>query len=138
MKVFQDSIELETRENFEYINITKKVQDIVERSKVKDGMVFVNSLHNTASVIIQENDPTIHEDTKMIAEELIPFEKDYKHSYEGNVNATAHIKNQFVGNSNLAIPIKNGKLVLGTWQQIFFLELLEPRRREVLVTVIGE
>jgi secondary thiamine-phosphate synthase enzyme len=138
MKFFRDIIELNTKKSFQYINITDKVQDIVNKSKVKDGMIFVNAAHNTATVILQEADSSIHEDTKEIIEELIPLNRDYRHAYEGNVNATSHIKNQLLGNSNLTIPVKNGQLVLGTWQQVFFLELLEARRREIIVTIIGE
>jgi len=138
MKFYRDTIELKTQRNFQYINITDKMQDIVNKSKIKEGIAFVNSAHNTATVILQEADSSIHEDTKEIIEELIPFNRNYRHSYEGNVNATSHIKNQLLGNSNLTIPVKDGKLFLGTWQQVFFLELLEPRRREVIVTVMGE
>jgi secondary thiamine-phosphate synthase enzyme len=138
MKFFRDIIELNTKKSFQYINITDKVQDIVNKSKVKDGMVFVNAVHNTATVILQEADSSIHEDTKEIIEELIPLNRDYRHAYEGNINATSHIKNQLLGNSNLTIPVKDGQLVLGTWQQVFFLELLEARRREIIVTIIGE
>jgi len=138
MKFFKETIELDTKKNFQYINITEKVQDIVNKSKVKDGIVFVNCAHNTATVILQEADASIHEDTKEIIEELIPLNRNYRHSYEGNENATSHIKNQLLGNSNLTIPVKNGQLSLGTWQQVFFLELLEPRRREIIITIIGE
>lgn len=138
MKFYRDVLELRTQGYFQYINITGKIQDIVNKSKIKEGMVFVNAGHNTATVIIQEDDSTIHEDTKEIVEELIPLDRKYRHSYEGNINATSHIKNQLLGNSNLTIPVKDGKLILGTWQQIHFLELLEPRRREVTVTIIGE
>lgn len=138
MKFYRDTIELKTQRNFQYINITEKVKDIVNKSKIKEGIVFVNSAHNTATVILQEDDSTIHEDMKEIIEELIPFNRDYRHSYEGNVNAASHVKNQLLGNSNLTIPVKDGELYLGTWQQVFFLELLEPRRREIIVTVTGE
>jgi len=138
MKFHRGTIELKTQRNFQYINITDKVQEIVNKSKIKEGIVFVNAAHNTATVILQEADSSIHEDTKEIIEELIPFDRNYRHSYEGNVNAASHVKNQILGNSNLTIPVKNGELYLGTWQQVFFLELLEPRTREVIVTVIGE
>jgi secondary thiamine-phosphate synthase enzyme len=138
MKFYRGTIELKTQRNFQYINITDKVQDIVNKSKIKEGIVFVNCAHNTATVILQEADSSIHEDTKEIIEELIPLDKDYRHAYEGNVNATSHIKNQLLGNSNLTIPVKDGELFLGTWQQVFFLELLEPRMRKVIITVIGE
>jgi len=138
MKFFREIIELNTEKNFQYINITDKLQDIVDKSMVKDGMVFVNAAHNTATVILQEADSTIHEDTKEVIEELVPINREYRHAYEGNINAASHIKNQLLGNSNLTIPLKDGKLVLGTWQQVFFLELLESRRRGVIVTIIGE
>ena len=138
MKFYRDTIELKTQRNFQYINITDKVQEIVNKSKIKEGIVFVNSAHNTATVILQEDDSTIHEDTKKIIDDLVPFNRDYRHSYEGNVNAASHVKNQLLGNSNLTIPVKDGELYLGTWQQVFFLELLEPRRREIIVTVTGE
>jgi len=138
MKFYRDTIELKTQRNFQYINITDKVQDIVNKSKIKEGIVFVNCAHNTATVILQEADSSIHEDTKEIIEELISFNRNYRHSYEGNVNAASHVKNQLLGNSNLTIPVKDGTLYLGTWQQVFFLELLEPRRREVIITVMGE
>ncbi len=138
MKFYRDVLELRTEKNFQYINITDRIEDVVKKSKIKEGMVFINATHNTATVIIQEADSTIHEDTKEIVEELIPFDRKWRHSYEGSVNATAHLKNQLIGNSNLSIPVKDGSLVIGTWQQIHFLELLEPRRRKVIVTVIGE
>jgi len=137
MKFYRDVIELKTRGYFQYINITDKVQDIVNKSKIKDGIVFVNASHNTATVIMQEDDSSIHGDTKEIIEDLVPLNRNYRHAYEGNVNATSHIKNQMLGNSNLTVPVKDGKIILGTWQQIFFLELLESRRREVTITIIG-
>ncbi len=138
MKFCRDTIKLETKERFQYINITERIQEIIDKSKIKDGMVFVNCFHNTATVIMQENDDSIHEDTKRIIEELIPSKGNYEHSYEGNANATSHIKNQILGNSNLTVPVKDGKLALGTWQQIFFLELLESRDRTITITVFGE
>jgi secondary thiamine-phosphate synthase enzyme len=138
MKFYRGTIELKTQRNFQYINITDKVQDIVNKSKIKEGIVFVNCAHNTATVILQEADSSIHEDTKEIIEELIPFDRNYRHSYEGNVNAASHVKNQILGNSNLTIPVNDGELFLGTWQQVFFLELLEPRMRKVIITIIGE
>ena len=138
MKFYRGIIELKTERYFQYVNLTDRIQNVVNESGIKDGMVFVNALHNTASVIIQEDDSTIHEDTMDIMEELTPLKREYRHSYEGNVNATSHIRNQMLGNSNLTIPLKDGKLVLGTWQQVFFLELLEPRNGKVVVTVIGE
>lgn len=137
MKIFQKEVEVETREMNDFIKITEKIEDVVKESKIKNGMVFVNALHNTAALIIQENDSTIHEDLKKILERIVPLKENYKHDYEGNENATAHIKSNIIG-TFVTIPIKDSKLLLGTWQDVFFVELFEARKRKVFVTVVGE
>jgi secondary thiamine-phosphate synthase enzyme len=137
MKIFQKTLVFKTKGINDFIRITDDVQDVVKESKIKNGMVFVNALHNTAALIIQENDSTIHIDLTKILEKIVPIKEKYLHDYEGNVNATAHIKSNLL-KTFLTIPLKEGKLVLGTWQDIFFVELFESREREVLITIIGE
>lgn len=137
MGIFRKSMKIETKELNDFINITEDVTNIVKESKIKNGMVFLNSLHNTAALIIQEDDPTIHRDLIATLERIAPLKGNYEHNYEGNKNATAHLKSNLLA-SNLTIPLENGKLILGTWQQLFFVELFEPRHREVIVTIIGE
>jgi len=137
MKIFQKEIEIETEKINHFVKITEEVENVVRESKIKNGMVFLNALHTTSALIIQENDSTIHEDLVKILERATPLSEKYKHDYEGNENATAHIKSNLLG-SFLSIPLKDGKLLLGTWQDIFFLELFEARKRKVFVTVIGE
>ena len=126
-----------SKERGEYIDITGHIEKIVERSNIKNGIIVMHELHTTAALTIQENDGSIHEDTREILEEIAPLNKHYRHSYEGNENATAHIKNQLLG-SSIALPIINGKLALGTWQSIFLVELFEARRRKIAVCIIGE
>ena len=137
MKLVKGEIEIETRKLYEVIDITEKVEAILKKSKIKNGILFANSLHNTAALIIQENDPSIFKDLEKSLEKIFPLNEKYEHSYEGNVNATAHLKNCFLGNS-ISVPIENGKLQLGTWQRIMFIELFEPRNRKVIITIIGE
>jgi secondary thiamine-phosphate synthase enzyme len=137
MKIFQKTLVLKTKGIHDFIKITENVQNVVKESKIKNGMVFVNALHNTAALIIQEYDPTIHTDLIKILEKIVPLKEKYSHNYEGNENATAHIKSNLL-KTFLTIPLKDGELVLGTWQNIFFVELFESREREVLVTIIGE
>lgn len=137
MKVFQKSLPLRTKKLYDFVNITSGVQKAANKSKTKNGIVFVNSLHNTAAVIIQEADSTIHKDLINALEKLVPMDAKYAHDYEGNINATAHLKANLLG-SSISVPLENGKLVLGTWQQLFFVELFEPRQRKVFATVIGE
>lgn len=137
MGVFQKTISVTTKELNDFVEITDGIQTAVYDSKIKNGMVFVNALHNTAALIIQENDPSIHKDLINLLERVAPLKGKYHHYYEGNENATAHLKSNLLG-TFVYVPVKDRKLVLGTWQHIFFIELFEPRRREVLVTVIGE
>lgn len=137
MKVVTDFVEVESKERGEYIDITGQIEKIVKESQIKNGIVVLHEMHTTAALTIQENDNSIHEDTKEILEEIVPLNKQYRHSYEGNENATAHIKNQLLG-SSLTLPIMNGKLFLGTWQSVFLIELFEARKRRIAVCIIGE
>ncbi|MEM7814671.1 MAG: secondary thiamine-phosphate synthase enzyme YjbQ [Candidatus Aenigmatarchaeota archaeon] len=137
MKIFQKDIRIRTRAANEFIKITDEVEKVVKESKIKNGMVFVNALHNTAALIIQEYDESIHKDLIKFFEKILPLKEKYFHDYEGNLNATAHIKSNLL-KTFLTIPLKEGKLLLGTWQNIFFVEMFEARERIVSVTVIGE
>lgn len=137
MKVFQKTISIKTKGPNDFIEITDEVQKVASESKIKNGMIFANALHNTAALIIQEADSTIHRDLVRVLEKIAPLSGKYEHDQEGNINATAHIKSNLLG-TFVTVPLEDGKLVLGTWQNIFFIELFEPRNRKVLVTVIGE
>jgi secondary thiamine-phosphate synthase enzyme len=137
MKVFQKEIKIGTKGVNDFIDITEKVEEIVKETKVKNGIVALNSLHNTACLIIQENDETIFEDMKKFFDKILPLNEKYSHRYEGSLNATAHLKSNLLLQS-IMLPIKNGELVLGTWQRIIFVELFEPRERTVFVTIMGE
>jgi len=137
MKIFQKTVPVKTKRLNDFVNITEEIQNVVRESKIKNGIVSVNSMHNTAAVIIQEADSTIHEDLIRLLEKMVPTNAKYSHDYEGNVNATAHIKSNLLG-SSISVPLEGNKLVLGTWQQLWFIELFEPRNRRVVVTVVGE
>jgi len=137
MKLFQETISIKTKSINDFVLITPKVQKVVDESKIKNGVVFVNALHNTAALIIQENDSTIHRDLINFLEKVVPMKEKYFHNYEGNENATAHIKSNILG-TFVTIPLKDEKMVLGTWQNIFFVELFEAREREIVITIIGE
>ena len=113
-----------------------KIESRTKRT-IKNGMVFANALHNTAGLIIQENDPSIHSDLVNLLERVAPLKGRYHHNYEGKENATAHLKSNLLG-TFVTVPLKDREMVLGTWQHIFLVEFFEPRKREVVVTVIGE
>jgi len=137
MVVFQKSISVKTKKIYDFIEITNEVEKAAKESKIKNGIVFVNMLHLTAALIFQENDPTILRDLIKSLEKMVSMKEKYEHDYEGNENATAHIKANLLGTA-VTIPLKNGNLQLGTYQSLFVIELFEPRNREILITIIGE
>jgi secondary thiamine-phosphate synthase enzyme len=137
MKLFRKTIVVPTSEPSQVINITDQIQKVAVESKIKSGMVFVNSLHDTASVIIQEGDESIYEDMFNFFDRILPLKEKYAHDYEGSINAVAHLKCSLLGTS-VNLPLENSKLALGTWQQIIFIEFLETRQRKLVVTVMGE
>lgn len=137
MTVYQRTINVRTKGYYDFVKITDRVSKIVEGSKIKNGVTFVNSKHNTAALIMQENDATIHKDLINMLDKILPLRGKYEHDYEGNENAAAHLKQNILGNS-VSVPVTNGKLAFGGWQDIFLVELFESRNREIVVTVIGE
>ena len=131
MQMFQ----VRTSTRTEFINITRPVQEAVEKVGVKDGICIVFVPHTTAAVTINENaDPSVVQDMIMELNKIVPFQDQYRHM-EGN--SSAHIKASLVGCSQVVF-IESGKLVLGTWQGIFFCEFDGPRNREVHVKMISD
>ncbi|HIP63266.1 MAG TPA: YjbQ family protein [Archaeoglobus profundus] len=127
-------IEIKTSKRVEIIDITQDVQKEVERSGVKDGLAVIYTKHTTTAITINENETGLKEDILNILEKLIPTGSGYLHDRIDN-NADSHIRAIFIGNS-VVVPIVEGKLDLGTWQRILFIELDGPRVRKVGVKVI--
>ncbi len=129
------TINIKTRSEVEFQEITSRVREIVEASGVKNGVCYIFVPHTTAAILINENaDPMVIEDIIAQLEEISPKNKNYRHT-EGN--SPAHIKASLFGDSR-ALLIEEGKLVLGTWQGIFFCEFDGPRNRSVLVKVMAD
>ena len=132
----QEVISISTSKRQELIDITNKVEAIVKKSKVKEGLCTVFAIHATAAIIINENaDPNICLDLIDSLNELIPRGKWRHDKLDGN--ADAHIKSSILGPSE-TIPIKNNRLQLGTWQAVMFCENDGPRSRKVIVSIIGD
>ena len=127
-------IELKTTSRTEMIPLTGQVQQVVAESNVHQGVCHLYIPHTTAAVTINENaDPSVPHDILHIIDRIIPFDDSgYRHA-EGN--SAAHIKAILVGVSE-AIPIEDGRLLLGTWQGIFFCEFDGPRNRQIFVKVV--
>lgn len=126
-------INIKTNHRTDIVDITAKVAGALKESGIETGLVHVYSMHTTAAVTINENaDPDVKTDIVKSLEQLIPWENGYRHT-EGN--SAAHLKTSLVGTSEL-IPIENSRLVLGTWQGVFFCEFDGPRNRKVKLTFI--
>ena len=128
-----DLITVSTRERGGALDITERVQAVVQRSQVEAGICQVYVPHTTAGVFINENaDPDALTDLLSTLDRLVPWEQDYRHA-EGN--AAAHIKSVLTGNSQL-IPVRSGRLALGRWQGIFLVDFDGPRERQVRITIL--
>jgi len=127
-----EEISISTSKRIEFIDITSKIRKAIEASGVKDGICVVYCPHTTAGLTINENaDPDVIQDIKDKLNELVPAGVGYRH-IEGN--ADSHIKSSLVGNT-VHLIVNNGRLMLGTWQGIFFCEFDGPRTRKVWVAV---
>jgi secondary thiamine-phosphate synthase enzyme len=125
---------IKTRQRNEMIDVTDRVQQAVRDRGVNDGVVIVFIPHTTAGVTINENaDPDVKHDLLKKLETLIPKHETYYQHGEGN--SDSHLKMQLTGNSATVI-IEDGKLVLGTWQGIYFCEFDGPRTREMHIKII--
>ncbi|WP_457548633.1 secondary thiamine-phosphate synthase enzyme YjbQ [Archaeoglobus sp.] len=127
-------IEVRTSKRVEIVDITDKVREIVEKHDVTDGITVIYTKHTTTAVIINENESGLKEDIINILEKLVPVNAGYMHDRIDN-NADSHLRAILLGNS-VVVPITNGRLDLGTWQRIMFVELDGPRTRKVVVKVI--
>jgi secondary thiamine-phosphate synthase enzyme len=137
MAFFRKSLEIGTRAHEEVVDLTREVQRVVTESGIREGVCSVFTAHATAAVTINENaDPNIGRDFLRALRQMVPDHDDWLHDRVDD-NAAAHIKSALVGPSE-TIPIGEGRLALGTWQNVFFCEFDGPRaRRTVVVTVIG-
>lgn len=120
------------------IDITPQVSREVEKSKIKDGICLISSPGSTCGITTIEYEDGLIEDLKKALERIAPMNKDYEHCKKwGDCNGYAHVRSALI-NPFLAVPVENGKLVLGTWQNIAFLDFdNRPRTREILVKVIS-
>ncbi|VVC02569.1 Uncharacterised protein [Candidatus Bilamarchaeum dharawalense] len=137
MKTKTAYLSFNTNKKIEIIRITDQVSRVISDSGVKDGLVLVNPMHITAAVIVNDNESGLHDDYLKVLEKLVPYQSDYRHNDTGEDNAAAHIWRQLLGHQ-VVMPITNGKLDLGPWEQIFYFEFDGQRQKRVLVKVIGE
>jgi secondary thiamine-phosphate synthase enzyme len=125
-----------TNRKREFINITSFVQEVLIESGVNDGMVLVSAMHITAGVWVNDAEDGLLQDIDEWLEKLAPF-ANYRHHRTGETNGDAHLKNLLVHNQ-VILPITNGSLDLGPWQQVYYAEFDGQRPKRLIVKVMGE
>lgn len=140
MAAHSETLRLSTKQGPQALDITRGVTDVVARSGVRTGIACVFTPSSTSAILTNEFEPGLmEEDVPAALERLFPESLDYGHERRwGDGNGHSHVRATFLGPS-LTVPVVDGKLALGTWQQIVFLELdNKPRQREVLVQIVGD
>ena len=139
MKSLTQHLVFRTESRREFINITLEVENLVEKSGVKEGLCLVNAMHITASVFINDDESGLHGDFEEWLEGLAPHEpiSKYRHNRTGEDNGDAHLKRTIMGRE-VVVAVTEGKLDFGPWEQIFYGEFDGRRKKRVLVKVIGE
>lgn len=134
MKVYIESFNFSTKGEIQIIDITSKVENIVRKSGVNMGMALIYAPHATGIIGLTEYEPNLINDIKMLLEKLVPRGQHYSHPG----NAHSHLRSLLFSPSEV-VPIMNGRLTLGTWQSLIWIETdYRPRERKVVVCVFGE
>ncbi len=138
MKSHTQYLWLNTNNKMDFINITPQVEEALVKSKIKEGLCLVNSMHITSSVFINDDESGLHKDFAAWVEKLAPFGKEkYQHNLTGEDNGDAHLKRTIMGRE-VVVAITSGKLDFGPWEQIFYGEFDGQRKKRVLIKIIGE
>lgn len=133
MTVKSNSLKINTNKNFEIIDITSQINDLID---IDEGIISIFSKHSTSAIVVNENESGLLNDLEFMLNNLISDKFSYQHDRIDN-NAKSHLKS-FLLSSSESLPVKNRKLDLGTWQSVFFVELDGPRaKRTVTLTMVG-
>jgi secondary thiamine-phosphate synthase enzyme len=132
VKFHTEYLWFDTKNHREYIIITDKVEEAVRKSGIREGMVLASAMHITAGVAVNDNEPGIWRDIDKWLEALAPFRENYEHHRTGETNADSHLKNILV-HHQVIVPVTDGKLDLGPWQQIFYCEFDGRRKKRAII-----
>ena len=137
MKTATEYLWFETRHHREYINITDEVAEAVRKSGVREGMVLVSAMHITAGVYVNDAESGLIADIDEWLEQIAPFRADYRHHRTGETNGDSHLKSLII-HHEVIVPVTDGDLDLGPWQQIYYAEFDGQRRKRLVIKVMGE
>jgi len=137
LKTFTEYMWFYTKKRREYINITGDVEEVLRKSGIKEGMILVSAMHITAGVYVNDAESGLIQDIDDWLENLAPFKHDYRHHRTGEDNGDAHLKSLLV-HHEVIVPVTDGKLDLGPWQQVYYAEFDGMRRKRLIIKVMGE
>ncbi len=146
MKVLNKTIEFQTKDTFDFIDITDKVKDFITKSQLKNGLVNIQILHTSAALIVNENEPLLIEDFKNNLEKTAPKALNYQHNDLNKRSVNICPDECINGHShcqaihllvNATLNLINGKIQLGQWQRIFIVELDHSRKRQIQIQILG-
>jgi len=134
MKVFNESLTFSTKGEIDFVDLSDRIQDSVEKAGIKNGLAHVFAPHATGILILTEYEPSLLRDIKTVLQNLIPKKAGYEHPS----NAHSHLRSVFLS-PDKTLPVVDGRVVLGTWQSLVFVETdVYPRQRTIIIQVVGE
>ena len=137
MKFHTEYLTFKTKRQREYVNITREVEAALRKSGIREGMILVSAMHITAAVYVNDAEDGLIQDIDEWLERLAPTGPNYRHHRTGERNGDAHLKNLLM-HHQVIVPVTDGKLDFGPWQQVYYAEFDGQRRKRVLIKVLGE
>lgn len=137
MKFYTKYLWVHTKNIHDYINITRDVEQALYESGINDGMILVSAMHITAGIYVNDAESGLIQDIEKWLEDVAPFNINYKHHQTGETNGDAHLKSLVIGHE-IIVPVTDGRLDFGTWQQIYYAEFDGQRDKRILIKVMGE
>jgi secondary thiamine-phosphate synthase enzyme len=137
MKFHTEYLTFKTTKHREYINITPQVETALRKSGIREGMILVSAMHITAGVYVNDAEDGLIQDIDAWLEGLAPYRDDYRHHRTGETNGDSHLKSLII-HHEVIVPVTNGKLDFGPWQQVYYAEFDGQRSKRVILKVMGE
>lgn len=137
MKHLTEYLWFNTKKRHDYIRITDEIEKLVSKSEIQEGLCLVSAMHITASIYVNDAESGLIQDIETWLEKLAPVNPNYKHHQTGEDNGDAHLKRMILGHQ-VTLPITQGKLDLGPWEQVYYAEFDGQRKKRVMVKIIGD
>jgi len=137
MRFYTEYLTFETAKHRDYLNLTPQVLSVLDKSKIREGMILVSAMHITAGVWVNDAEDGLIADIDEWLEILAPFRRDYRHHRTGETNGDSHLKSLLV-HHEVIVPVTAGRLDFGPWQQVYYAEFDGQRPKRVIIKAMGE